>query len=224
MPAGTYRVIVHVRTSPAVAFEARGELAYTIREAPATGVTLAADKASPQLVGTPVVFTAAGQGSSGYQYRFFLDGGAGPALVQDYGVGSAWILPTSTPAGTYRVIVHVRTSAAVTFDARAELSYSVRLAPATGVTIAPDLASPQVVGTPVVFTAAGQGSSGYEYRFWVDGGAGPTMVQDYGVGSAFTLPGSTPAGTYRVIVHVRTTGGGAFDARAEVSYTLTPGS
>ena len=151
-------------------------------------MTITADKASPQLVGTPVVFSAAGQGASGYQYRFWLDSGTGPTIVQDYGVGSAWILPTSTPAGTYRVIVHVRTSAAVAFDARAELSYTVRLVAATGVTITSNIASPQVVGTPVVFTAAGQGSSGYQYRFWLDSGTGPTIVQDYGVGSAFTLP------------------------------------
>jgi FtsP/CotA-like multicopper oxidase with cupredoxin domain len=218
-PLGTYRVIVHVRTSPNVSFDARAEVAYTIRSAAATGVTLVASKPSPQVAGTVVVFTAAGQGSSGYQYRFWLDSGSGPVMVQDYGPTTQWTM--SAPAvGSYRVIVHVRTSPSVSFDARAEIPYVIRVAPATGVTLSADRASPQLVGTTVIFTAAGSGSSGYDYRFWLDDGTGPRVVQDYGHGPTYTTASTLPAAKYRVIVHVRTSPAAAFDARAEVSYTL----
>jgi hypothetical protein len=222
---GTYRVIVHVRSSASATWQARAELSYTIVSTlrpPATGVTLAASAPSPQPAGTAVTFTAAGQGSSGYQYRFWLDSGSGPVMVQDYGVGASWTLPGSTPPSTYRVIVHVRTNAGTTFDARAELRYTLYTArpPATGVTLTPSLPSPQLLGTPVAFAAAGQGSSGYQYRFWLDSGSGPVMVQDYGVGASWTLPGTAAVGTYRVIVHVRTTPASSWDARAEVSYVI----
>ena len=186
---------------------------------PATGVTLTASVPSPQAPGTAVVFTAAGQGLAGYQYRFWLDSGTGPIMVQDYGVGSTWTLPGTTPVGTYRVIVHVRTSNAVAFDARAEVAYTV-VSPATGVTLTASVPSPAVKGTPVVFTAAGQGSSGYQYRFFIDSGAGPGMVRDYSTNPSFTMPGTTPAGTYKVIVHARTSPAVAFEARAELSYTI----
>jgi hypothetical protein len=220
LPVGTYRVIAHVRTSPAVGFDARAELSYILRSSAATGVTLAADRSSPQFVGTPVVFTAAGQGASGYQYRFWLDSGAGPTIVQDYGPSSQWTM-SSPAAGQYRVIVHVRTSPSVSFDARAELAYSIRLPPATSVKLSADRPSPQLAGAPVVFTAAGSGSSGYDYRFWLDGGSGPAIAQDYGNGATFTMPASAAAGTYRVIVHVRTNTAVTFDARAEIPYVLT---
>jgi hypothetical protein len=186
-------------------------------------VTLTPSVASPQAAGTPVTFTAAGQGSSGYQYRFWLDSGAGPVVVQDYGVGASWTLPGTAAVGSYRVIVHVRTMATSAWDARAEVAYAIVttvLPPATGVTLTPGAPSPQPTGTPVTFTAAGQGSSGYQYRFWLDSGAGPVVVQDYGVGASWTLPGTTAAGSYRVIVHVRTMPSSAWDARAEVSYAI----
>jgi Ca2+-binding RTX toxin-like protein len=229
-PVGSYRVIVHVRTSQATSFDARAEVGYQILAEippPATAVTLTPSVTSPRAFGTPVTFTAAGQGSSGDPYRFFIRNvnSATPTLVQDYGVGNSWTMPGTTPVGTYRVIVHVRTSPATSFDARAELGYQIVSAiplPATGVTLSASFASPQVAGTPVTFGAAGQGSSNYEYRFWLDGGTGPVIVQDYGVGDTWTLPAGATPGTYRVIVHVRTFFTSSWDARAEVPYVLTP--
>jgi glucose dehydrogenase len=126
--------------------------------------------------------------------------------VQEYGVGSALTLPASTPAGSYVIAADVRTSPSVYRDAVAYLPYQIGAAvpPATGVDITPDQSSPHPAGTPVVFTASGQGSSGYQYRFWLHDGVSWNMVQDYGVGSAWPLPASTPAGTYVIAVDVRT--------------------
>ncbi len=83
--------------------------------------------------------------------------------------------------------------------------------PATAVTLTPSPILPVTAGTAVVFTAVGSGSAGtpaagYQYQFWKRGPGENlwTMVQDYGVGSTYTLPGSAPPGTYGVGVDVRT--------------------
>lgn len=76
----------------------------------------------------------------------------------------------------------------------------------SGVTLTPDLASTQPVGTPITFTAAGQGGSGtYEYRFWINSGSGYAIVQDYSSLSTFVW---TPAitGAYDILVDVRNAG------------------
>jgi cell wall-associated protease len=222
--AGTYAVSVHVRTSSEVDRDAALDpaLTYVIRAssvAPATGVTLTSDLASPQPAGTAVTFTAQGQGSSGpYEYRFWLYRNGVWEVVQDYGSDATWTLPSSTAAGTFAVSVHVRTSSEVDHDAVLDPAqvYMIRassVAPATGVTLTSDLASPQPAGTAVTFTAQGQGSSGpYEYRFWLYRNGAWEVVQDYSTDATWTLPTTTPRGAYDISVHVRTSPGVAYDA------------
>ncbi len=99
---------------------------------PAAGVNLTGSPLSPVNAGNAVLFTAAGFGSTvPYQYRFWLDG----VLVQDYGVGSTWTLPATTPVRTapYVITVDVRTNlSSPTPDATASLSYVIQLPPSAG--------------------------------------------------------------------------------------------
>ncbi|MHB8709148.1 MAG: multicopper oxidase domain-containing protein, partial [Desulfuromonadales bacterium] len=173
LPAGTYRIVVHVRNTGSTApYEAFAANDYRIATpvVPATGVTLSAAPASPQQVGTTVNFTAAGQGGAGtYEYRFFLKDTAGAwSTLQNYSATStlAWDT-TGLSAGTYRVVVHVRSTGSIaTYEAFAANDYRIAtpVVPATGATLSATPASPQLVGTTVNFTAAGQGGAGtYEY-------------------------------------------------------------
>jgi len=171
---------------------------------PATGVTITPAQPSPHTVGTAVAFTAAGQGSAGYNYRFWLFDGANWTKVQDYGNGDVWTMPASTPTGSYVVAVDVRTSSVVDRDTVAYLSYDVTVGPATSVDVTPSLPSPHPTGTAVLFTATGQGSAGYDYRFFLFDGTSWTQVQNYGNGNTWTLPAATPAGNYVIAVDVRT--------------------
>jgi hypothetical protein len=63
----------------------------------------------------------------------------------------------------------------------------------------------------VDFTAAGQGSSNYEYRFWRQLNGAWSMARDWSSSAVWTLPG-TVAGSYNVTAEVRTTGATAADA------------
>jgi hypothetical protein len=143
-------------------------------------------------------------------------------MVQDYGVGSSWTLPANTPAGSYTIAVNVRTSTTVTRDAvnYAYYQISTPVVPATGVIITPSLPSPQVSGTAVLFTANGTGSSGYQYQFYLYNGTSWNMVQDYGVGSSWTLPANMPAGSYTIAVNVRTSTTVANDAVSYLAYQI----
>jgi hypothetical protein len=184
------------------------ELQVSTSVRPATGVTLTASVPTA-VEGTEVTFTAQGQGSAGYQYRFWKHNGTDWEIVQDYSVDNTWVLPGTTPAGSYPISVHVRTSTDTEADATLNpaLVFVITAPPPaapTGVTLTPDFLSPQPAGTAVTFTAQGQGSTGYQYRFWLHNGSNWQIVQDYGVGSSWTLPATSPAGIYPVSVHVRT--------------------
>jgi FtsP/CotA-like multicopper oxidase with cupredoxin domain len=212
--AGAYDILVDARSAGSTAFrEASTKLFYyQITPAAATGVTLTPNAASPQPLGTPITLTAAGQGGSGtYEYRFWVNSGSGFSMVRDYSAANTY---NWTPAatGAYDILVDVRSAGSTASrEALTKLFYyQIVTPPATGVTLTPDLASPQAPSTPITFTAAGQGGTGtYEYRFWVNSGSGFSIVQDYSAVSTFPW---TPAatGAYDFLVDVRNAGSTAF--------------
>jgi len=179
---------------------------------PATGVTLLPDKTPPQQTGTTVTFTAAGQGGSGtYEYRFWLNSGSGYTVVQDYSISNTFAWIPGSP-GAYDILVDVRNagSTAVREAFAKVFFYKIAAAAATGVTLTPNLASPRSVGTPITFTAAGEGGSGtYEYRFWLNSGSGFTIVQNYSATNTFVWT-PTAQGAYDILVDVRNAGSTAF--------------
>jgi len=209
---GAYDFLVDVRTAGStVARDASTKLFYyQIQSAGATGVTVSPDLASPQAPGTPITLTAAGQGGSGtYEYRFWLNSGSGYSIVHDYSAANTFVW-TPAATGNYDILVDVRNAGSTAIrEASTKLFFYQIIstaAPATGVTVTPDLASPQAPGTPVTFTAVGQGGSGtYEFQFWVNSGSGYSIVQPYSAANTFVW---TPAvtGNYDILVDVRNAG------------------
>ncbi len=227
-PAGSYWVAVLVRTNTSAFYDAIAYAKFEVLSPslpPATGLTITQDVASPITLGTPVTFTATGQGSSGYQYRFDFYNGTSWTIVQDFSSSGTWALPTSTPVGSYWLAVMVRTNANVVYDVISYAKFAVAnppLPPATGVAITPSPSSPATFGTPVTFTAVGQGSSAYQYRFDFFDGAAWSIAQDFSATGTWTLPGSTPAGSYWVAVLVRSNPNVFYDVIGYASYTINP--
>jgi hypothetical protein len=221
---GTYRYrVVAYNASPGVATS--NEAVPAAPAGPATGVTLTPNLSSPRPVGTAVTFTAEGQGTTlPYEYRFWLYDGVTWTIAQDFSALNTWTLPASTPPGNYTVGVWVRTNTASTaFDAQAfqEFQIGAAVSPATGVRLSASLGSPQTTGTAVEFTAEGEGSTGYEYRFWLYDGTTWTIAQDFSALNTWTLPTSTPSGNYTVGVWVRTdTASNAMEAQSFIPYVL----
>jgi len=219
-PAGHYlvRVEAWAGLSPSAPDATSSDLGFDLVVRPATGAFITASAPGPHKAGSPVVFTATGTGSdSPYDYQFWLNDGATWTMVQAYGNGSSWVMPGETPPGTYSVAVEVRTSSSVPRDANGRNydGYVVvpAITPATGATITASAPSPQTFGTAVAFASACTGTTDpCDYQFWLWNGTTWTMVQAYGGGASWTMPGTTPPGTYAVAVEVRTTSGVARDA------------
>lgn len=214
--AGAYDILADIRVvgSTAVRDAFTKIFFYQVTPAggPATGVTVAPDVASPQAVGTPITFTAAGQGGSGnYEFQFWINTGAGFAIAQSYSASNTFVY-TPAAVGPFDVLVDVR-NAGSTSDREALTKlffYQITAAAATGVTLAPDLASPQAPNTTITFTAQGQGGSGaYEYRFWLNSGLGFNIIQDYSAINTFAWT-PTATGAYDILVDVRNAGSSAF--------------
>ncbi|HMA45998.1 MAG TPA: IPT/TIG domain-containing protein, partial [Frankiaceae bacterium] len=194
----------------------------------ATAFTYVAPPPPPSLAGVaPTSGTTAGGTlvtltGTGFQAGATVAFGGIGAVV---GAVTATSITATTPAHAGGVVSAVVTNPDGQSSSLAgAFTYFTAVPPATGVTLTANLPSPQVAGTFVAFTAAGVGSSGYQYQFWLsaDGGATFVLVQDYGVATTWTTPPSLPAGTYRVLVDVRTSPGVAFDAQASLDLVLSP--
>jgi len=210
--AGAYDILVDVRSAgSSVVRDAFTKIFYyQIRTMAASGVTLTSDLASPRPAGTPITFAAVGQGGSGsYEYRFWINSGKGYAIVRDYGAANTYTwTPQST--GAYDILVDVRNAGSSAMRHASTKIFYYRILPAaaaaSGVTLTPNLASPRTVGSPITFTATGQGGSGsYEYRFWLNSGSGYTIVQDYGHQNTYVWT-PTATGAYDILVDVRNAG------------------
>jgi len=177
----------------------------------ASGVIAAATPSGTQTVNTPVTITASGAGGTGqYEYRFYVNDGGTFYLIQPYSTSSSctW-LPGK--AGTYDFFIEVRSAGTTVLrDAFSNIfAYTVTTPAVTGLTLNPSLSSPQATNTPITFTAQGTGGVGtYEYRFWLNSGAGFTEVQPYSTANTYVF---TPAlaGNYDIFAEVRIAGSAA---------------
>ena len=164
-----------------------------------------------------VVFTAGAispaTGSNRWRFTLnytpFSTGTLTTTVVLDWAVGNTWTMPTTVPvvggpwpAGSYTLTVDAATAPSTTPDATGVLDFDIVNPPATGVTLTVSPAGPHINGTAITFTAAGSGSTGYQYRFNLNG----TQVGDYSTTAAYTLPLSTPPvpATYSITADVRT--------------------
>jgi arylsulfate sulfotransferase len=92
------------------------------------------------------------------------------------------------------------------FTVAAVLTLSMLSFATPTVTLAPSLASPQLLGTPITWTATAsdsdQGTLMYSFNYGVQGGNLP-LVHDYGYGNTFPALPALQEGTYEVQVTVR---------------------
>jgi len=210
---GPYDIQVDVRSAGSTsASESSASVFFYQIETPATAVSIVPDLAAPQAPGTPITFTATATGGSGpFEYRFWVNTGNGYAVAQEYTTINTFTF-TPTKTGIYDILVDVRGAGTTVFrDALTTLlAYQVAPAPATAVSLTPDVAGPQPVGSPITFTAvASGGTAPYEYRFWVNVGGTYVIAQDYTTINTWVW---TPlsAGNYDIMVDTRAVGSTLF--------------
>jgi len=224
--SGTYEIQVQVRhVGAAVPFEATQSLNYTVTTPVATGVTITASPASPQLPGTNVTFTANATGGGVYEYQFIgrLVGSPVFSVARNYDPINTWTWNTTGVApGQYEIVVLARAAGSTAaFEATATIFYTVS-ASTIAVSLGATPPSPATAGSSVTFTATATPAGGnYEYQFLGRRVGDPafSIAQTYGPSNTW-IWGSV-AGSWEMQVQVRNVGSAEpFEAQQTIVYTV----
>ncbi len=222
--AGTSEVSVQVKDglhSGTVGWDDDVGALFTVLKAnqPPVLVTLTPDKASSQVAGTTIKWTAKASDSDRDQvnYKFWLKGpstGNAWKVVQDWSTKNQWTWTSSgTDNGAYTIYVYVRDgkhNPSTSYDAALGASYQLTVNQAPTLTaLTPDKKSPQSAGATIVWTAKATDANkeAISYRFWLKGpstGNAWKVVQDWSTKNQWTWSSSgSDAGDYKVYVYVR---------------------
>jgi len=192
-----------------------------------TGAVLAANPASPQAAGTPVMLTGSVSNCPSPLYRFWVQPPGGPwGIARDYSSSPTFNWTTTGTGGLYHLEVDVRDSGSTAaYDSVANTTYTITGSAAcatAGLGASP--ASPQLPGTQVTWTGSSSGCPNPRYRFWEsDPGSPWTIVQDYSPTATHTWNSPMTAGSYRFEVDVRDVSeAAAYDVVANSTFVLQP--
>ncbi len=227
---GNYTIIVEAKdkyqTGTASFYEARNEINYTINVGKVTSVQVEADQASPNVVGTPITFTATSEGSNEPVYLYYVKDAKGNlTTLQEYSDDNTFTW-TPNSKGHYTVIVQSKDKGSKElFEAQTEMSYKIKDGKETSVQVKADQPSTTIVGTPITLTATSEGINKPEYRFLVKDDKGVlTTLQEFSSNDTVTW---TPknAGSYTIIVLLRKEKGKSgssesFEARTEMLFNV----
>jgi hypothetical protein len=216
------------QTGSTNSYDAFAFITFSLTSGTTCTVNIAADKTSPQALSTTVTWTAMASNcpSTPLKYQFWVNPPNGTwGIVQPFSTTTtfAW---TGATAGTYQVGVWVKqANSPASYDNFAFTTFTLTGQVCGSVGVTSSVASPQLVGTTVTFTAAANGCSLPQYQWWVrDTSANWAIAQDFAHSSptlAWNTTGLAP-GTYLVGVWARQTGSSAsYEAYSFVTYTLT---
>ena len=182
--------------------------------APLTITGLTPNVASPRVVYTPITFTASASGGTGsYQFKWWIWDGASWTIVRDWGGASYTWTPTVASA-QYQVAIWARDatttadvgtySLSIPFTITAQPpSPSAPSGPLAITSLTSSLASPQLTGTPIVFTANAAGGTGsYQFKWWLWDGNSWLLARDWGA-SSFAWTPTTANANYRIGIWAR---------------------
>jgi hypothetical protein len=205
--------------------------------APLALTNLTANMTAPQIVGTPITFTAtAANGTAPYSYKWFVSpDGVTWTILQNWSASNTYTWTPTVANSAFRVGVWVR-SANNTADAydnpQSNGSIAFPVNPATQLTLTgltSNLPSGQPVGTPITFTASASGGfAPYQYKWFVSDGKTWKEMQDWSSSNTWTWTPTSAGGNTRVAVWVRSAGStvDAYDnpaANGSVSFGVTGG-
>ena len=222
---GAYVVEVDVRNVGASEdpFDAYTDVAYSLTSC--TTPTLTTSAPSPYASGAgPIQLTATGQCGGGTEFWFlYKDPGTGwHTIGSGYSTNNTALWNADYRAGGYTFEVDIRpVGSTAAWVAYYDLPFTLSGCGAPALT--PDLASPQLAGTTVHWTATVTCSGTPEYEFQVRSASGVwTIVQPWGASNTFTWTPPATAGDYVIEVLVRNAGANEdpYDAYIDVPYTL----
>ena len=184
---------------------------------PLTLSSLTSNLAAPQVVGTPITFTAtAVNGVAPYSYKWWVFDGVNWTMLQNWSASNTYTWTPSAANSAYRIGVWVR-SAGNTADAydnpqsNGSVAFAINPAPAaaplTLTSLTANLAAPQPVGATITFTAtASGGTAPYQFKWFVFDGKSWIVMQDWSTSNTFTWTPTAAGPKTRIGVWVRSAG------------------
>ncbi|MEQ1759463.1 MAG: BACON domain-containing carbohydrate-binding protein [Vicinamibacterales bacterium] len=215
LTSSAYRIGVWAKSAgnSADADEANQGASFTVTAAvasiSATAVTLAADRTSPQPVGSSVIFSATPVGGAApHAFKWWLYDGAQWVVLRDWGPASTYAWTPTTVGSAFRLGVWVKSAGNTgqSDEANVSVPFAIGAASArvSAVTLTPDRTAPQPAGTTVRWTAAATGGVGpISYKWWIDDGLGWTVLADWSTRDVVAWTPAAPNEAYRVGVWAR---------------------
>jgi RHS repeat-associated protein len=172
-------------------------------------VSLAADRASGQSVGTTVTWTATPRGGTpplSYKWLLSSDDGATWTTLQDWTTNANRYAWTPMLANSlYRIGVSVRSGGSTNSgEATNATRFAIVNGPVRSVTLTPNKPSPQPAGTPITWTASATGGSApisYEWMVSPDNGATWTTLGALGTSNQIVWTPQGASSQFRVLVN-----------------------
>ena len=226
----SYRPIIHVmrvNATPGSNDDTAEHLAGEQPDPPTSKVTMSVNRTSPQVMGTPITFTAFA-GVQPYEYKWLVDAGGGFHPVTGWSKFNTFTWTPGT-ANNYRVGVWARSSGNTTDAPEASASSVFAITepgpvPVTTVALNASKSAPQTLGTSITFQATGAGGSApTEYKFLVaEGTAAATPVTGWSTSTTFTWTPKAASTGHKIRVWARaarvTTD--APEAQAEIGFPI----
>jgi len=215
--AGNYTLRVWVQGADNYSFpdvpDAVGTAAATVSSSTVQSVALTSDRASPQVPGTTVTWTATPTGGIGpHQYKWMVYNGVAWSMMGWSSSSTfAWTPPS---AGSYYVGVWVKSANNPNDAAESPraVPYTIAGASAPVATVSSlsaNLASPQLTGTTVTWTAtASGGTQPYQFKWVVFNGSSWTPVTGWSASNTFAWTPNVANSSYVMQAWVRSAGNG----------------
>ena len=197
-------------------------------------LSLSPSLASPQAIGTEIIFTAIASPNFGLEYRFSI-AGPGTGNVKRYLTGwtkdnSISFIPKAADIGTSTIAVEISSEGSNVIDSSTSLSYIISSNLPAIVSFAPNLASPQPPGLEIelIVTATSSNENELVYKFWHQPpGASYWKDVSYWITHNWYrwTPRLSEVGVNTFKVHIRDgkhADKGGYDATSTITYTIAP--
>jgi hypothetical protein len=196
---------------------------------PCTAVSLSPSPASPQQVGTTVLWTAGATGCATPEFKFLRQapGSSTWEMVRDWGASEySWNTIGLAP-GTWSLRGQARrTGSSATYEAEAQTTYTLTAVPTvcSSVSVSANPASPRPAGTTVAWTASSVCSSPQFQFYLLPPGGSWALVRDWGSADYSWNTTSLSSGTWTLEVRARQVGSSAtYESVVTQTYDLAAG-
>jgi hypothetical protein len=215
--------------------QAQATISYAVFLPPAL-TSITSDVAAPPASGTTITFTAGVSGGiAPLQYKWFIFDGSAWTVTQNWSTSPTFAWTPAIASSAYRVGVWIRNANSnvdgyANANSNGSIPYAITAQPGavtvTGLTS--NLASPQMAGTAITFTASATGGTPplqYKWRLSTNGGTSYSTLQDWSTNPTLVWTPASPIADARINVWARGSGvtADAPQSQATVAYQITTG-